>query len=112
MKLICGNCGHEKFTLGTVDRDERCEICGKKMQLESDVETNNLSILESAPENKIYSIKDIIDMDLVSSIEDTIVNVGNDRTWESIEKIINAKQRLAFRQAFLKAGGTIPNSSI
>lgn len=105
-KLICKNCGHNVLYMGTDSYDERCEICGKKMTLQLENKREIINELVTT-EKDFYSIEEIIEMDLIKSMEDNIKSIGHKRTWESIESITNAKQRLVFRSGFFKAGGKI-----
>jgi hypothetical protein len=103
-KLICRACGHTKVYFGTASSDERCEICNKKMYPQKENEGAIVEQLVNEDKDH-YTIEDVLKMDLIRSMENTIKSVGHKRTWESIERITNAKQRIIFRQGFFKAGG-------
>ena len=113
--LICKNCGHKKLNIGTDFYDEKCEICGGDLYPKNETPENEKAIIENLvnedkeEEEKInqktYTIKDVIDMDLIRSMKDSIKGIGGERTWGAIESICNAKTRVIFRQAFFTAGG-------
>lgn len=91
-----------------------CPLCNSKLSVK---ENNKFKKVEEKLHNNLgkkdfYTIEEIIDMDLVRSMEDNIKSVGHKRTWEAIESITNAKQRGIFRLAFQRAGGIIPESKI
>ena len=109
-KIICRKCGYETLHMGADCRHEQCEICGGEMYLKQDNEREVIN--ELVNEDKTYTLEEVIEIDLIKSIEDTIKSIGHKRTWESIENIKNAKQRTLFRRGFLKAQGQIPESKI
>lgn len=134
-KLICQNCGHSKLNIGNADYDEKCEICGGNLYPENETQENeaqqikrlvNQDIdddLESefekgikqpykSPKKDYYTLGEVIEMDLIKGIEDSIKGIGHKRTWEAIEALSNAKQRIVFRKAFEMAKGIVPENSI
>lgn len=109
--LICKNCGHRVLYFGTDFYDELCEICGKKMYLERENEQAEIEQLVNEDKD-YYTIEEIIEMDLVRSMKDNIKIKGHGNTWNCIEKLKNAKQRIVFRQGFFKAQGKIPETNL
>lgn len=104
--LVCKNCGHIALYIGTDFYDEKCELCGQEMYPQIDTEKQEIEKLVNT-NKEFFTIEKIIEMDLIRGMEDNIKSVGHKRTWECIERIKNAKQRIVFRQGFFKAGGRI-----
>ena len=128
-KLICKNCGHIKLNIGNDIYDERCELCGYIMYPEEETLENEGQVIQqlvnedkeddiigdnypNLPRKDYYTIDEIVEMDLVESVSETIKNIGHKRTWECIERLVNAKQRGRFRMLFIKAGGKIPEKEM
>ncbi len=96
IKLHCDWCGYNiEFDINSKELfPTRCN-CGRHYK----VNINDENKFE------IYTIKSII-------IE-KLKNIGNNKTWYAIEKIItNPLSRILYRQLFIEIGGTIPNSKL
>lgn len=105
-KLICKICGYEKLYMGTDYRNEDCGICGGKMYLKKENEREIVEELVNT-DKEFYTLKEVIEMDLIRSMVNTLNTIGDKRTWLCIERMTNAKQRIVFRQGFFKAGGKV-----
>ncbi len=121
-KIKCKECGYETLYMGTECRNEQCEICGGEMYLKKEneraiieglanIDKNNDIIdhigTHDLPKKDYYTIEEVLEMDLIRSMEDNIKSVGHKRTWECIEKLVNPLQRIVFRRGFFNAGGRI-----
>jgi len=99
--MICDSCGYEKILGDTDMPDTQCPICSsRKIRVElSDKEDEEIiGQLENNEEQK-----------MINDIVESIGQIGNNKTWDTIERISDFKLRIKLRVLFLKLGGRIPN---
>ncbi len=58
------------------------------------------------------ALNQLINIYAITKMKEQIGLVGNDKTWEVIERFTNIKTRLTYRKIFFNAGGTVPKTFI
>jgi hypothetical protein len=102
LKFICKKCGFEKDLPILKDiyydiEDFKCSLCSELMTKQDDEDITPL-------------LDQIVSETILVGMKNNISKLGNDKTWELIEKLFhNPKQRLTYRKWFILAGGEIPN---
>ena len=94
-KLVCPKCGYVKqiYAKTEIIENDPCPLCGEFLSLE------NKNTKESTGDNYPV-ISGTQEQEITSSIK----IVGESATWDTIEKIKDAKQRVSYRMIFLRLG--------
>lgn len=94
MRLKCEKCGFLKTLFGKDNIYDKCPLCqGKMVMLKAEIEK-------------------VVTQDCLIKMQKNIKELGNAKVWQVIENIPKAETRLAYRQWFFKAGGTVPKVEI
>ena len=102
--LRCLNCGYEKEILDDVPLDKRCAICGST-QLRAELsDEEDDKVAGYLNEEQVSNEKEKMTKEMIQSISE----VGNDKTWQSIENIGEVNLRLKLRNIFFLVGGHLP----
>jgi len=100
-RLVCSNCHYAKEVAYEDLFDRDCPIC--QGELAYDMATETL---------KTETKDDFVDKIIITQMEKEIKALGNQKCYEVIERLAEARTRVRYRKYFLLAGGFIPESEI
>lgn len=99
----CLDCG---WSVETDEHELKCPLCHSqnvRVDIDSEVDDGVASYIEElGGDNKSQ----------VLQMEDNLKTLGNNRTWELIEKMDIASIRVLLRSYFFQAGGKVPSVNI
>lgn len=99
-KLLCSSCHYIKEVSYEDLFDRECPLCGKEMKYDINTATQEVKT------------EDFVDDVIVSTMEKELKALGNQKCYEIIEHLAEARTRARYRKYFLLAGGFIPESEI
>lgn len=113
-KFKCVNCG-QVYTEKQLDDYgvEDCPICHGEMVMEEELQARE-DLARQIAENKDDNMTPEQDMNeaveefIMEGMAKNIKELGNNGTYEFIEKIATAETRIRYRKYFLLVGGQIP----
>jgi len=112
-RFICDVCGYN-FEIDTDVNILPCPVCKGKCITEQAMKekeeiarlTDNDKDDDFTPEQDVTD--EVVDLIIIEGMTRNIKELGNDRLYESIENIAEAKSRARYRKFFLLVGGYIP----
>ena len=100
-RLVCSNCHYAKEVAYEDLFDRDCPIC--QGELAYDMATETL---------KTESKDDFVDKIIITQMEKEIKALGNQKCYEVIERLAEARTRVRYLHYFLLAGGEVPKSDL
>ena len=101
--------------------NSQCPCCLAPLIIDDEVEDDNIAkdiereegdiidhIGTGNSTKKDFTIEEILEMDAINKMEESIKDLGHSRTWLAIESIVNPLHRVKMRMNFFKTGGKIP----
>ena len=113
-KYYCDNCGYKIEFICDTMVNKQCTVCKKGYFVYEDTYKENEEIARQIAEDKDDNMTPQEDMNeavedfIMEAMQKNIKELGNNGTYEFIERISTAETRIRYRKYFLLSGGQVP----